>query len=220
MVEFLCLIDFVAADYVLIAKVQTTVADYWVSPDASLWISLSRLRIKLELADLLEFFFRREYQRAFSVAFSQAIQHTVGICHCAFAAVLSLVAPDKFARAEVLTEHAVVVTVSVEIITQQQNTAVMILHYFVVVNFFDFVVTCDIEQQATRAVTSRHINLAVFVDRRWNHSDAAGKIMLPQQLSISIQPEDFSFSDLNVLSFAEMIDSDNRRIMSLLFDIR
>ena len=98
---------------------------------------------------------------------------------------------------------------TVKIIANQQHTTVVILHHFVIVDFFHSAVCRHVLQHTASTVARRHIDLAILVDRCGNHGDATREILLPQQLAVNVETKNFLPGQLDVLALAEMIHCDN-----------
>src|ERR1051325_9620571 len=174
-------LDVVTVNEVLVPQVKLAVADDRVRPDCSRTATSLRLRIELEAAVFFPTLGRRFNQRDGAAALFEAIKHSIRISDGSFAELI--VFPYLFAGFEVLTNPARI-GMAVNMIADENDSAMMVLHHLVFVHRRNFVTRSDPDQLAPGAVTGRHINEVVPDNRRGNHGRASWKRSFPEQLAV------------------------------------
>src|SRR5437588_11026233 len=102
-----------------------------MGPDVALGIANSCLRSELEPAMLVPTLRGSLNQRHRSAAFLQAIEHAIGARHGTFAE--SPIVPHFFTSVEILANPGGI-SMSVKIISHQDDAAVMVFHHFILVD--------------------------------------------------------------------------------------
>src|SRR5438105_6360496 len=173
------LLHVVAVNDVLIAQIQFPVGNDRVGPDAALGIAYLRLRIELEPAVRFPTFRRRFSEHHRSAVLLQTVQHAVRAAKRPFAERL-LFTPHFFASLEILAQPAHAIRVAVKIITNEHDTAVVILHLLVLIDIGNLIVRAEFDQLAAGPIAGSHVHTAVVENRRWNDCDSSWKSRLPQ----------------------------------------
>src|SRR5205823_4906373 len=66
-----------------------------------------------------------------------------------------------------------------EIITNEHDTAVVILHLLVLIDIGNLIVRAEFDQLAAGPIAGSHVHTAVVENRRWNDCDSSWKSRLP-----------------------------------------
>src|SRR5690606_24357006 len=118
------------------------------------------------------------HERHRPAAFLQAIQHAVRVTHRSLAETAFV--PDQLPRPEILA-HPAGVAVSIKVIADEDDAAVMILHHLVFVHDRHLVAGLDADLLAARPVAGAHIHLVAPDDGGRDDGGPARKGGLPKQ---------------------------------------
>ena len=103
-----------------------------------------------------------------STSLVNAIQHPICTRNGTFAQSV-LFCPDLLAGFKVLTDPPQTVGITIQMVTNKNHTAVMILHDLVFINFFSFT-TIELDQSASNSISTGHVDLTVPEDGCWHNS--------------------------------------------------
>src|SRR5256885_2305509 len=207
------LLHVVAVNDVLIAQVQFPVGDDRVCPDAALGIAYVGLRIQFEPAVLFPTSRSRFSEHHRSAVFLQTVQHAVRAADRPFPDRL-FPAPPLLARLEILAQPAHAIRVAVKIITNEHDTAVVILHLLVLIDIGNLIVRAEFDQLASCPIASGHVHTAVVENRRWNDCDSPWKGRLPQDRAVLRRNTDHVLRcELNVFSRSVVFGDDNGSVV-------
>src|SRR5439155_11749999 len=212
-VSLSALLHVVAVHDVLIAQIQFPVGNDRMGPDSSLGIANLRLRIEFEPAVRFPTFRSRFSEHHRSAVFLQTVQHAVRAAERPFPERLFL-APHLLARLEILAQPTHAIRVAIKIITNEHDTAVVILHLLVLIDIGNLIVRAEFDQLASCPIASGHVHTAVVENRRWNDCDPPWKGRLPQDRAVLRRnSDDVLHGELNVFSRSVVLSDDNGSVV-------
>ena len=157
----------------LISEVELAVTDDWVDPDLAAGASLLRKRVECEATQFFKSVGSRLYQNDLAIIFLQVVKQAVGVADRSFAYLSFILVPNYFARRQILTGPTCFVRVSVQVIVDKNDSAMVVLHVDLKPLFARVVFLVQLNCLGTNFVSAGDENSSVFKDGSWNDGRSA-----------------------------------------------